>query len=72
MACYGADNGNGKKGRKRPVEMTNDETSMYDLGATKSKQRETGKMIRMSGHTATLTSKGSTPTEVKEVLLLYI
>lgn len=69
MAYYVTDDVNNTKGKKQPVEMTNYGTSIYDRGAIKSKQSETGQMIKSSGHSAALTPKGSTATEVKEVVL---
>ncbi|RLM98386.1 hypothetical protein C2845_PM06G32280 [Panicum miliaceum] len=55
-----------RRGKKQPLETTNYGTSIYDRGAIKSKQTETGQMIKSSGHAAALTPKGSTATEVKE------
>nr|TKW29245.1 hypothetical protein SEVIR_3G383800v2 [Setaria viridis] len=60
------DDGNDTKGKKQPVDMTNYGTSIYGRGATKSKQSETGQMIKSSAHSAALTPKGSTATEVQE------
>ena len=67
MAYYVTDDVNNMKEKKQPVEMSNYGTSIYDRGAIKSKQSETGQMIKSSGHAAALTPKGSTATEVKEV-----
>ncbi|OEL16968.1 Transcription initiation factor TFIID subunit 1 [Dichanthelium oligosanthes] len=58
-------NGNNTEGKQQPVEMTNYGTSIYDRGAIKSKQSETGQMIKSSGHAAAFTPK-STATEAKE------
>jgi len=69
MAYYVTDDVNNTKEKKQPVEMSNYGTSIYDRGAIKSKQSETGQMIKSSGHAAALTPKGSTATEVKEVVL---
>ncbi|CAN6352149.1 unnamed protein product [Urochloa humidicola] len=60
------DDGNNTKGKNQPLEMTNYGTSIYDRGAIKSKQSESGQMIKSSCHSSALTPKGSTATEVKE------
>ena len=65
MAYYVTDDVNNTKEKKQPVEMSNYGTSIYDRGAIKSKQSETGQMIKSSGHAAALTPKGSTATEVR-------
>jgi transcription initiation factor TFIID subunit 1 len=62
------DDGNDTKWKKQPVDIRNYGTSIYDRGSIKSKQIETGKMIKSSAHSAALTTKG-TATEVKEVVL---
>ncbi|CAL4891391.1 unnamed protein product [Urochloa decumbens] len=60
------DDGKNTKRQNQPVEMTNYGTSIYDRGAIKSKQSESGQMIKSSCHSSALTPKGSTATEVKE------